>query len=49
MVGVEVWTNENEQNSVVEPYNLVLAIQTLLESNFDMHVVMSNQNIAEML
>jgi hypothetical protein len=49
MVGVEVWTDESVQNSVVEPYNLVLAVQTLLLDSFDMHVVMSNQNIAEIL
>ncbi len=48
MVGVEVWTDENISNSVVEPYNLVLAVQTLIDY-FDMHIVMSNQNIAELL
>lgn len=42
MVGVEVWTDENICNTVVEPYNLVLAVETLLMGSFDMHVVMSN-------
>jgi hypothetical protein len=41
-------TNEHNSDSVVEPYNLVLSSSTLL-NHFDMHIVMSNENIGSVL
>jgi hypothetical protein len=49
MVGFEIWNDEKYSSSTVEPYNLVLAAQTLISGYFDMHVVMSNQSIVEVL
>jgi hypothetical protein len=47
-IGVEVLTDQNNSNSVIEPYNLVLSSSSMLE-NFDMHIAMSNENIGKIL